>query len=278
MYVILHSSLLFLTITSTTSKVDIDLCKSKCYCGFGNVDCTEKGIQKIPLVPGNTINLDLPNNNISSLNSIFQASIINLDLTNNNIESIEKNELEKFPGLSSLNLDGNKIEEFDSDVLRDMLHINFVMIRRNGVKEATFGELPPNIKIIRLEQNLLRSVEFQPSFDRNGSVQIYLEWNPIHCGCAFLKFLHSLGNVQIFGQCYTPEPMKGHLFSVIRARSKVFCTNDDRYDGDSSNAKINVTSENSLDTNNIATTFKGTIRCVIFALVASLNKFGLHLI
>ena len=267
----IHFSILFILITSMTA--DEDVCVSKCYCGFGNVECTNKGIQTIPLVPKGTINLVFSHNNIYSLDSAIQASIININLSKNNIDSIGKNDIGKFPNLSSINLDGNKIKEFDSDILKDMLYIKFVIIRRNGIKKAIIGELPPSIMIIRLEQNLLRSVEFQPSFDKNGSVQIYLDWNPIHCGCTFLKFLHSLGNVQIFGQCYTPDHMKGHLFSVIRARSEVFCTNDDRYDGDSSNAKINVTSENSLDTNNIATTFKGTIRCAIFALVASLINF-----
>ena len=170
-------------ITAVTANENV--CESKCYCGFGNVDCSGKGIQKIPLVPDDTINLDIQNNKITSLSSAVQASIIHLDLTKNNIGSVVKSEIEKFPDLSSINFDDNNIKDFDSNVFGGMLNLKFVMARRNGMRKATLGKLPPKIKIIRLEENLIRFVEFQKSFDRNGSVQIYLENNPIHCGCTF---------------------------------------------------------------------------------------------
>ena len=88
-----------------------------------------------------------------------------------------------------------------------------------------------------------------------------------------MKFLHSLESqdLQIFGECKTLGSLRGHPFSVLRARFLgFFSANDDGYDRSNSSTKINVTPNNGPDINNEASTLKETFSCVILTLVSFL--------
>ena len=197
----------------------------------------KKNLDKYPCIPDHVINVVLWYNPLPSLEPHTYAQVEWLSILNQykfdnvspNVTFVSKSFNEMFPNLFALSLSKNKINCFDSGVLKNMMNLKIFSVDGNKITKAFIRELPPRLNSIDLKDNNLMSVTFSESFKENmikmrngGSTNLFeinLSGNPMVCGCKFREILLILKEAVMFeGSCRYPLPLRGKEFSEVASK------------------------------------------------------------
>jgi len=134
-------------------------CPSKCSCYGSRVDCSGKGLEKIPdSFPPNVRSVDLSNNRIPKIDQFPDelSEVTTLNLAHNEITFIEYDAFDNFDELLNLDLSHNKLQSFEDDL---------------------FEWNPLKLKHLDLSYNLFESIHHFLFFDLSNLAELNLSYN-----------------------------------------------------------------------------------------------------
>lgn len=189
----------------------------------------------------NIVHLDLSQNLISEVNPnlISLSNLIKLKLNNNKIEFIPGDILIQLPFLEELELKGNKMKEFMSDVPNQYYHEIFLDLKHLDLSQNQFTELPEiipyinKLRVLFIAYNKITSVDelFHEGMENleildasNNKIKtlsdkiitlqnlehLNLEYNDISNIPTILGYLTSIKNLNLYG-----NPLKNIRNDVI---------------------------------------------------------------
>lgn len=164
---------------------DLQILETECF----------KGLQNLrTIILTNTKLTSLNENNFTNFSSLFDKTnqIQIIELGNNDIDIIDKDAFKDFPKLKKLVLNFNKIE--DLSFLNQIPSLQYLHLEQNLIKSVDFQIF--NIKELILKENMISSVE-QIVENLQKLVSIDLSENPLekfkirnHVVCERVKFIN----------------------------------------------------------------------------------------
>ncbi|XP_059158346.1 toll-like receptor 4 [Physella acuta] len=212
------------------AKPVTSLCPSPCQCSLDTafkgltVDCSNKGLLKIPDIPSHVTVLDLQNNRLTFITCQDFAKTLNLRilrLSHNKINTLEKCTFANLTKLEKLEITNNELSHVE-EAFENIIHLTYLDLNSNTINTLTpfvFKNLASlhffdisnaltrfdvdlynikNMEVLDLSNNLVAGFsenncqDFAELKTRNPNFKIRIQSNPLMCTCEYLSFVHLL--------------------------------------------------------------------------------------
>ncbi|CAF0707250.1 unnamed protein product [Brachionus calyciflorus] len=140
-------------------------CPIECACQGLSIDCSNRGLTKIPKdIPPNIIKIDLQGNHIEVIkyeDLSYLKSLKVLHLQDNQIETIERGSFDPLTNLERLRLNNNKLSYLPIDLFSSLKSLKRLDLSHNKIKlvpKDLFSGLN-NLNNLQLDNNLIKCIE-----------------------------------------------------------------------------------------------------------------------
>ena len=134
------------------------------------VDCSNSGLQTLPVIPGNVCIADFQNNNISYIKKQYfsnYSDITELDLSINKLVALDRETFEGLTALILLRLNSNQIRQLASDTFENITSMVQLYIQNNHINwSSTKVTFPSSMKSLHADAFVYKSSVFKTAINR----------------------------------------------------------------------------------------------------------------